>query len=104
MITKEKVNSKEYYRIFYSTKQSCFVLACMITDIAWYENYFSLTKEEYDYFISDTEHLNRIAESCFVLGRTSPRFLGSQKQFENRTERQRMFARQIIAEINQKII
>ncbi len=101
MILHEKVNKKECYRIFYSTEQTCFILACIITETVWYENYFFLTKEEYDYFISDMRHLNRIAESCFILGRISPRFLGSQKIFENRTERQQQFAKSITAEINQ---
>ncbi len=100
MITQEKISS-ENFRIFYSTELERFVLACMMTESAWYERYFSVSEEEYNAFENCYEQLSRIADGCFILGTVSPRFLGSQKIFENRTERQQKFAKSITAEINQ---
>ena len=45
MVT-EKVNSKKLYSIGYNCKLKKYVLADVITWIAWYERYFEITEEE----------------------------------------------------------
>ena len=80
----EKVNSKKLYSIGYNSKLKKYVLADVITWIAWYERYFEITEEEYNMF--GTEKLDEIAENLHRNGTESRRFLFSVKDEENTPE------------------
>ena len=80
----EKVNSKKLYSIGYNSKLNKYVLADVITWIAWYERYFEITEEEYNMF--GTEKLDEIAENLHRNGTKSGRFLFSVKDEENTPE------------------
>ena len=43
----EKVNSKKYYSIGYNSKLNKYILADVITWLAWYERYFEITEEKF---------------------------------------------------------
>lgn len=77
----EKVNGDKYYLVGYCPKLDKYVLACVVTWIAWYNRYYELTKEEYDSFGS--ENLDKLAENLYRQGMSSERFLFSDKKEEN---------------------
>lgn len=81
----QKVRSEKYYSIGYNSKLGKYMLADVVTWIAWYERYFEITEEEYYMFGSD--ELDAIAESVHKEGTASQRFLFSAKSEEN-TEKQ----------------
>lgn len=81
----QKVRSEKYYSIGYNSKLGKYMLADVVTWIAWYERYFEITEEEYYMFGSD--ELDAIAESIHKEGTASQRFLFSAKNEEN-TEKQ----------------
>lgn len=80
-----KVRSEKYYSIGYNSKIKKYVLADVITWIAWYERYFEITEEEYNMF--GTEKLDKLAESLHRIGTGSQRFLFSEKNEENTPEK-----------------
>lgn len=80
----EKVRSEKYYSVGYNSKLNKYMLAVVVTWIAWYERYFEITEEEYNMFGSD--ELDAIADSCHRGGPGSQRFLFSVKNEENSAE------------------
>lgn len=80
----EKINHEKYYSIGYNSKLKKYMLADVITWIAWYERYFEITEEEYNMF--GTEELDELAESLHRVGTGSQRFLFSVKNEENTPE------------------
>ena len=83
-IDTEKVRSEKYYAIGYNSNLNKYVLADVITWVAWYERYFEITEEEYNMFGSD--ELDVIAERFHKEGTGSQRFLFSVKNEENTAE------------------
>ena len=83
----EKVSAK-YYSIGYNSKLNKYLLADVITWIAWYERYFEITEEEYNMFGSD--ELDLLAERLHREGTSSQRFLFSVKNEENTKEQLRI--------------
>lgn len=80
----EKVNSKKLYSIGYNSKLKKYVLAEVVTWIAWYERYYEITEEEYNMF--GTEELDNLVESLHRAGTRSARYLFSVKNEENTKE------------------
>lgn len=97
MIQNEKIFAD--YRIFFSTKQNHYILACTISEIAGHEMFFKISEEEYCYIVNDKKHLDRIAYGCAVLRASSPRFLGSQNMVHNHTDSQKAFTAELTAEL-----
>lgn len=56
----------------------------MVPWVAWYDRYFEISEVEYNSFGSDS--LDRLALELNSSGTTSPRFLFSDKNEENREE------------------
>ena len=46
----EKINRDKYYSIGYSPELDKYVLACVVTWIAWYNRYYEISEEEYNSF------------------------------------------------------
>ncbi|WP_242949803.1 hypothetical protein [Butyrivibrio sp. M55] len=63
-------------------------MACVVTWVAWYDEYFEITKEEYNLF--GTERLDEIANELRNQGSGSSRFLFSDKNEENTKEQQKL--------------
>lgn len=80
----EKVNSKKLYSVGYNSKLKKYVLAEVVTWVAWYERYYEITEEEYHMF--GTEELDDLFESLYRAGIESERFLFSVKNEENTEE------------------
>lgn len=80
----EKVNSKKLYSVGYNSKLKKYMLAEVVTWVAWYERYYEITEEEYSMF--GTEELDDLFESLYKAGIESERFLFSEKNEENTEE------------------
>lgn len=77
----KKVRTEKYYCVGYCPILNKYILACVITWIAWYNRYYEITKEEYDSFGSDD--LDSLAEELYKQGTSSERFLFSDKKEDN---------------------
>lgn len=77
----EKINREKYYSVGYSPELKKYILADVVTWVAWYNRYFEITKDEYDSF--GTEALDVIADLVHKEGTASRRFLFSDKKEEN---------------------
>lgn len=80
----EKVRSEKYYSVGYMPVIDKYVLACVVTWIAWYNRYYEITGSEYDSFGSKL--LDELAETLHKQGTHSTRFLFSDKNEENTKE------------------
>lgn len=80
----EKVRSEKYYSVGYMPGIGKYVLACVVTWIAWYNQYYEITEKEYDSFGS--KQLDELAETLHKQGIHSARFLFSDKNEENTKE------------------
>ena len=73
----EKVNREKYYSVGYSSELKKYILVDVVTWIAWYNRYFEITEDEYNSF--GTEALDSIADTLHKEGKSSERFLFSDK-------------------------
>ena len=79
----EKVRSDKYYRIGYHSGTGKYILASVVTWIAWYDRYYEISKDEYDLFENDIEALDTLADKLNQSGIYSERFLFSDKKEDN---------------------
>ena len=76
-LLREKMNSEKFYSVGYSKGLRKYVLRTCIPSYAYYNDYYEITKEEYEMF--GTSKLDNIAASLFNVTSKSPRFLYSEK-------------------------
>ncbi len=84
----ERVRPEKYYSVGYNSRINKYMLADVISWIAWYERYFEISEGEYEMFGSD--ELDAIAETVHKEGTASDRFLFSVKNEENTSEQLEM--------------
>ena len=60
------VNRDQYYVVGYDKSNNKKVLAVTVTWIAWYEIYFRITEEEYEWHKSDLSALNDLAQRMSI--------------------------------------
>ena len=77
----EKVNREKYYFVGYSPELGKYVLAIVVTWVAWYERYYEITEEEYNSFGSP--ELDKLADELLNKQIFSDRFLFSERKEEN---------------------
>lgn len=83
-LNKEKVRREKLYVVGYEETEKCYMLAIVITWISWYNRYYLISEEEYNWFDSDITKLDQLAEECFQMGACGERFLYSERMEENR--------------------
>ena len=81
LIENEKVNRDKYYFVGYSPVLNKYILACVVTCVAWYHRYYEISEEEYLLFGS--AELDSLAEGLHKQGSHSERFLFSEKTEED---------------------
>lgn len=84
----EKIRNEKLYRVGYIPSIDKYVMACVVTWVAWNDEYFEITEEEYNLF--GTESLDELANKLCNQGSGSPRFLFSDKSEENTKEQQKL--------------
>ena len=82
-IENEKVRTEKMYSVGYSPRLNTYVMVIVITWVAWYNQYFEITEEEYNSFGSD--ELDNLAQTFLSNGKRE-RFLFSDKKEENTEE------------------
>ena len=87
-LDKEKIRNENLYRVGYISSIDKYVMACVVTWVAWYDEYFEITEDEYNSF--GTERLDEIANELRNQGSGSSRFLFSDKNEENTKEQQKL--------------
>lgn len=92
----EKIRNEKLYRVGYIPSIAKCVMACIVTGIVWYDEYFEISEEEYNSF--GTDRLDKLALELRNQGSGSPRFLFSDKNEEN-TNDQRKLMDIVIAEM-----
>lgn len=65
-LTDEKVDTQQLFSVGYDKISNQYILSVVITYIAWYNQYFIITKEEYDWFENDHGRLIAFVEECIV--------------------------------------
>lgn len=86
MLECQKTRNSKSYCIGYSKPLQKYVLSSVVKWIAWYNRYFEISEEEYNYSVNNIESLDEIARRCDELGIKSDRFLCSDREDENTTE------------------
>ncbi|SFU75235.1 ABC transporter ATP-binding protein [Butyrivibrio sp. M55] len=84
----EKVRNEKLYRVGYIPSIGKYIIACVVTWVAWYDKYFEITEEEYNSF--GAESLDELANELRNQGSDSSRFLFSDKNEENTKEQQKL--------------
>lgn len=82
----EKIRAEKLYRVGYLACLDKYVLASVVTWVAWYDRFFRITEEEFRLFESDLPALDALAKELGELGERSERFLFSDKTEENTPE------------------
>jgi len=62
----EFINENEYYALGYDKSDNKKVLAVTITWVAWYEVYFELTEDEYEWHKTNLSSLNDLAQRMAI--------------------------------------
>lgn len=82
----EKIRTEKLYRVGYIACLDKYVLASVVTWVAWYDRFFEITEEEYRLFEINLPRLDALAKELGELGERSERFLFSDKTEENTPE------------------
>lgn len=82
----EKIRAEKLNRVGYIACLDKYVLASVVTWVAWYDRFFEITEEEYRLFERDLSALDALAKELGEQGERSERFLFSDKTEENTPE------------------
>lgn len=85
MLESQKTRGSKSYCIGYSKTLQKYILSSVVKWIAWYNRYFEISEEEYNYGTDKIELLDEIAKECAEQGVESARFLCSDRDDENET-------------------
>lgn len=87
-LTDEKVDTQQLFSVGYDKISNHYILSVVITYIAWYNQYFIITKEEYDWFGKDHGRLTAFVQECFDKNIHHPRFFFSELPADNTKEQE----------------
>ena len=76
-LIRQKVRRENFYSVGYSPGLKKYVMEITIPYIFYYQDYYEISKEEYDMF--GTVKLDQLASSLVTATTSSPRFLCSAK-------------------------
>lgn len=83
MLEAQKTRSSKSYCIGYSKTLEKHILSSVVKWIAWYNRYFEISEEEYNYSVDNIELLDKLAQECSEQGTESDRYLCSDRDDEN---------------------
>lgn len=79
----EKVRNEKLYAVGYDETNHRYLLLIVVPEIAWYNRYYLISEDEYNWFDSKTEKLDLLAKECYETGIYNRRFVFSDKSAEN---------------------
>ena len=77
-LTDKKICDTDYFLVGYDAVDKRYILEKIVTWVAWYSRYYSISKEEYELFDTDIEKLKSIANECNKAAISHQRFIGSE--------------------------
>lgn len=80
----QKVRTEHFYKIGYCREIEGYLLVITVPCGCYYDQYYSISWEEYSLWQSDVERLDEIAARCREEAEHSARFLYSDRQDENK--------------------
>ena len=80
VLENEKVRTEKYYSVGYDKENERYVLVVVITWVAWYNRYYSISREEYDFYETEIEKLDSLADDCYNAGILHERFICSEAE------------------------
>lgn len=86
MLERQKTRSSKSYCIGYSKTLQKYILSSVVKWVAWYNRYFEISEEEFNYSTDKLELLDEIARECAEQGMESGRYLCSDRDDENEAE------------------
>lgn len=82
----QKVRTDHYYMVGYCPDLDKYFMVITVPYVSYYDQYYTISRAEYDLWQSDVEKLDRIAKACRVDNMRSKRFLYSDRPDENTKE------------------
>ncbi len=78
-----KINQQHYFSVGYDLISESYILAQVITYMGYYNRYFKISKEEYDWFEYDVNKLIALNQECFAQNTKHPKFFFSEYPIDN---------------------
>ncbi|URZ04213.1 hypothetical protein [Clostridium felsineum] len=78
-----KVNNSKLFCLGKDLIRDEFIMSITICGIAWYEQYFSISKDEFNLYEKNEDEFMSIYEECIYLSTANQRFLCSDMIEEN---------------------
>lgn len=82
-LVSEKINQQHYFSVGYDPISESYILVQVITYVGYYNRYFKISKEEYDWFEHDINKLIVLNQECYVQNTKHPKFFFSEYPIEN---------------------
>ena len=82
----EKIRNDGFYSVGFNPLIEQYIMIVIICHWFWFERYYLISKEEYDWFDSAIQKLEDLAHDCYKQGVKHPRFYCSELEYENTTE------------------
>ena len=79
----EKVRTEKLYAVGYDETNHRYLLIIVVPEVVWYNRYYFISKEEYDWFESKIENLDLLAKECYESEIYNERFAFSDMATEN---------------------
>ena len=85
-LVSEKINQQHYFSVGYDPISENYILVQVITYMGYYNRYFKISKEEYDWFEYDINKLIVLNQECYVQNTKHPKFFFSEYPIDNTPE------------------
>ncbi|MFR8379756.1 MAG: hypothetical protein ACLVCV_17025 [Phocaeicola vulgatus] len=82
----EKIRNDGFYSVGFNPLIEQYIMIVIICHWFWFERYYLINKEEYEWFDSAIQKLDDLAHDCYKQGVKHPRFYCSELECENTTE------------------
>ena len=84
----EKIRNDGFYSVGFNPLVEQYIMIVIICHWFWFERYYLISKEEYEWFDSAIQKLDGLAHDCYKQGVKHPRFICSELECENTTEQE----------------
>ena len=85
-LVSEKINQQHYFSVGYDPISESYILVQVITYMGYYNRYFKIRKEEYDWFEHNMNKLIVLNQECYAQNTKHPQFFFSEYPIDNTSE------------------
>lgn len=79
----EKIRNDGFYSVGFNPLVKQYIMIVIICHWFWFERYYLISKEEYEWFDSAIQKLDDLAHDCYRQGVEHPQFYCSELKCEN---------------------